>query len=158
MRAIGAYAQREGAPQLWRRAREHAELLALVLHSLPEPLSRHCVAAAKDGDRLIVFAESSVWATRLRFLGPDLCRSLSETGTGFTALDVRITPPDRTLQRVIPPPRAVSPAIIALLHQTASSLGEGELCRALQRLAQAATTEARPTPAGATQLGDREGS
>jgi predicted nucleic acid-binding Zn ribbon protein len=50
----------------------HKVLLDRVRQALPADLAGHCIFAQLHGSRLLVHVDSPAWATRLRFMAPQL--------------------------------------------------------------------------------------
>jgi hypothetical protein len=66
--------------------------------SLPTPLNQHCRIANVREKTIVIHADSSLWATRLRFLSPDLIRKWQQD-TALTSefhqiekIEVRVRP------------------------------------------------------------------
>lgn len=113
-------------------------LTRAIGHALPPALATHCLHAALDGGALTLVTDSPVWASRLRFFGPELRRALAATYGPIATCRVRIQP-----QAAAPPPggRAgdmphLSAATVEHLIETAAGMKDEELAAALRRLAQ----------------------
>jgi len=52
------------------------ELDQIIADNLPANTGQHCKAANLKENQLVIIAESSAWATRLRYQGPQLIASL----------------------------------------------------------------------------------
>lgn len=108
-------------------------LLGRVRRLLPAELAAHCVAARQHGGRLILHADSAAWATRLRFMAPQLQRLLEADSPGLGGITVRLL-----LQQ---PPRAArhrsvhrSDVAAAIIHDSARYTKYPQLREALLRL------------------------
>ncbi len=124
-----------GLEPLQRSLRWRQALLARVRKALPSPLDSHCVAAGLSGDRLVLFADSPVWGSRLRFLAPSLVAALSRAGFAARDASVRVLiAADPPAKRARPRP-ALSSANADLLAQVAEEIGDPALREALKRLA-----------------------
>lgn len=105
-------------------------LLENLLAQLPPDFRPHCAGARPDGDTLVVFADSPVWATRLRYEAPRIL-----PGVGFRNLRVRVTPPAVPSRGEARPAPALPAAAAALLRETAEGIADPDLAGALRRLA-----------------------
>jgi hypothetical protein len=112
------------------------DLLNLVRDLLPATVSDHCIRAIPHPDTLTLLAESSAWASRLRYLSQELLQRLNKRQFHFKRIQVRVMV---DAQSVSPTPTRRQPIPISvenakLLRSLASSLGDNELKLALQRL------------------------
>ena len=83
-----------GLTDLLARAREAETLEGQVRSLLPPELAAHVTGAALREDTVVVLVDSAAWATRLRFLAPELVARLAPRHDGaVTTLRVRIAPP-----------------------------------------------------------------
>ena len=105
-------------------------LLENLLSQLPPDFRPHCAGIRPDGDTLVVFADSPVWATRLRYEAP---RILSETG--FRKLRVRVAAASATSPPAVRKAPSLPAAAAALLRETAAGVADPDLAAALLRLA-----------------------
>ncbi len=118
------------------RLSRNRELLAAVRALLPPDLAGHCVAALLDEGRLLLYADASAWASRLRFHSRELVRELARAGVPTGKINVRVL--IEAQPRRSPPPRRVrrlSKKSAALIRQTAEHLPDPALAAALLRLA-----------------------
>lgn len=143
MRRMSDYLERSQAKRLASLARQQQGLLAAVRQALPQPLAAHCIGAARGGKRLILFADSAVWATRLRFSAGELTRDLGSAGKGIEEVGVRVSQPDRSATPPLPAPRHLSGAAAQLLWETAARVPDEGLAAALRRLAVVASRTAK---------------
>jgi hypothetical protein len=80
-------------PGLQRLEREiHAQesLLADVRRCLPADLSAHCLNARLRVDTLVLHTDSPVWATRLRYLAPQLASVLAVEYPALREVKIRL--------------------------------------------------------------------
>ncbi len=123
--------------KLLSRSAKQNSLLQQVRTLLPKPLDEHCLAAVPKEGSLVLYADSSAWASRLRFFARNLTRELQHRDqTGIERISVRIFIPDRARK---PKPRSktlLSKENAQLLQQTAESIGDPALGAALIRLSQ----------------------
>jgi hypothetical protein len=120
---------------LLSRIRASQRTLEHVRHLLPTELAPHLTAALREGDRLVLFAASPVWASRLRFAVPVLRASLDAP-----IRDVRIrTAPERgiapTRNRRSLQVSLLSPQSADQIRQIATAIADPQLSQALRRLA-----------------------
>ena len=80
---------------LLHRVRESQGTIDRVREFLPADLAPHLSAAQQEGEHLILFTGSPVWATRLRFLVPALRVSLEPV----RHIRIRVTPAGRSPAR-----------------------------------------------------------
>lgn len=97
---------------------------------LPPTLRRHCVGARRDGETLILFVKSGVWATRLRY---ELNRIMPETS--YRNFRVRVAPQDSPPSAPEIRPKTIPSSAAHALNETASGLADQELSAVLRRLA-----------------------
>lgn len=57
---------------VYRQAQEFDKFRQVLASALPSDESKHLVGVAGNRDRLVIFADSPAWATRLRYRAPDL--------------------------------------------------------------------------------------
>lgn len=112
-------------------------ILESIRDALPGDLKNHCIhATAEDGD-LIVYTTSPVWATRLRFVAPDLVRAIPKLPPS-TRVTVRIASTPEAGRR-IQTPRQNGPSLSSGARQhlleAADGLTDPTLAAAFRRLA-----------------------
>ncbi len=120
--------------QLGRRLASQRGLTEQVRSCLPTPLDRQLQAAVLNGATLVLFVDSPVWASRLRYQSPSLLRQLRGRGISVDQLQARIMPIQGTARLKRRPPARLSERSAESLRQTAEAIGEGELQEALRRL------------------------
>jgi hypothetical protein len=102
---------------------------------LPTPLNQQLVSAILNERTLSLLVHSPVWASRLRYLAPQLQRQLRQQGVVIERIRPRVVPEQGKEKRVsVRRPKALSPENAELLRQTADALGDGPLQEALRRL------------------------
>jgi hypothetical protein len=96
----------------------------------------HVQVADLNADRLLIHADSAAWATRLRYLAPQILRCLHRVPslTALRRIDIRVSP---VAQPATP---ALHPALLsrtsaAILETAADGIADPALRNALQRLA-----------------------
>ena len=121
--------------ELIQKTRYHQRLLATVQTHLPSDLRTHCSGATTVGSQLLLFTESSAWATRLRYQQRDLINRLrTHAYLSISTVRIQVVPPAKTLS---PTRRAVqlSHANAATIQKAATTIDDPDLRAALQRLA-----------------------
>lgn len=124
---------------LTAKVTEHRELLNRIRGRLPQEMAHHCLGAAATPGSLLLWADSSVWASRLRFTAPGLLQNLP----GIERLRVRVLLPPRSVgpQPKRSRPRRLSEESAILIEQLADSLQDEPLGEALRRLARAGKSD-----------------
>lgn len=119
----------------------NAELLRAVRRALPHPLDAHCLHAAIEDRTLTLVSDSPVWASRLRFLAPEVQRALNANQGRVASIRVRVQPvSNRDTRRSSAATRpALSGATIKHLLETAENVTDEGIAAALRRLAEAGT-------------------
>lgn len=79
--------------KLLHRAEEIAGLTDAVRGLLPANLAAHVVAASVHEERLVILADSSVWAARLRYLDPGIDKQLEALGINAERIEIRVRAP-----------------------------------------------------------------
>ena len=109
-------------------------LLAQVHTLLAPPARLHCIHASITEGKLSLTADTAAWATRLRYLAPDLARGLAEAGV--TEVKIRTRPLGRGSQINATRRLAkLSPAVADHLRTAADHIGDAGIAAALRRLA-----------------------
>lgn len=141
IQSIGRYLrgiETSGGVSLRQALSAHAALEQRLLARLPAPLRGHCRLGRIRNNTLILIVDSAAWATRLRFLTPQLVKQFAaDDSVTVDRLEVRIRPQN---QPAASPPATRSPARLspenaALITSLARSIGDEKLSQALQRLA-----------------------
>lgn len=127
---------KSAAVPLIERARKLSRLEQAVLRLLPENLAVHCKVLNLKNETLILSADSSAWAARLRFAEPALIKQLECQFPGLVrSTQVRIQPVS-----IETPPKKRQEFTLSiksgdLLAGTAQDIDHPELQEALYRLA-----------------------
>lgn len=115
-------------------------LNGLVHARLPSPLSAHCRVGNYKGGILIIHVGSATWASKLRYLIPDLRQALATHGEFQGLVEIRLrtiadpsTPPNPARRPRMPKEAAV------LLNSLAERISSKGLAAALRRLARNAS-------------------
>jgi len=90
----GAFLDRaEEVGSLMPKARRLLRLRQALAPLLPESLSRYCTVANARQGRVVLFAESSAVAAKLKLLAPTLRNRLLQTGEEVTSVVIEVQPP-----------------------------------------------------------------
>ncbi|MGH8126808.1 MAG: DciA family protein [Gammaproteobacteria bacterium] len=120
----------------------HAHTLAKLRNTLTEALEpemrAHFMGVSGNSERLVIFADSATWATRLRYQAPDLEEAATRHLGSRPALVFRVLTDlspsaPATLRSPWLPER-----VVATLEASARTVGDDELAAALRRLARGA--------------------
>ncbi len=126
--------------QLLHASQRQAALLAQLRERLPDDLAAALRSASLDRGCLRLGVAGSAWATRLRFLAPQLCRRLEGWPHGpVETVEVRVTVPagaGTCVTQAAPAP--LSDASREHLEAVAQSAVDPRLAAALRSLARSA--------------------
>lgn len=120
---------------LGKRLSSQRALTGQVRSLLPSPLDEQLQAVVVQNRILSLFVSSPVWASRLRYLAPDLLRQLKQQGLIIDQLRTRIVP-ERGRKRA-PQYRdrlQLSAECAEALCQTAAQISDKPLREAMLRL------------------------
>jgi hypothetical protein len=115
--------------------------LELVRSLLPDQLKPHCLAALIKNRRLVLFTDSPVWASRLRYFSRDLSNRLRKHGVEVEKSIIRILIDRRPAKPERRHVRRLSKANARLLEQIAADMDDQELGSALFRLSKHSSQE-----------------
>jgi hypothetical protein len=124
--------------QIKHLAVEAQQLIRLrdtVRRQLPPALAPHCIGAQLEAGILIIYMDSAVTATPVRYQQRDLLSKLAVAGLNCPSLKVQVLPDPPILPAPKAPPNTLSNTVCRILETTASQLAEGSLKNSLQRLA-----------------------
>lgn len=118
------------------KLQQNRGLLEQIQQLLPTPLNEHCVGLAAKPDRLVLYADSSAWASRLRYVTRDILAKLGKKQIHFNKITVKIAIDNR---RKAPKQsgrksRLLSKTNSDQLQKIANSTSDPELSAALMRL------------------------
>ena len=121
--------------QLGSKLAQQDSFLRRVRDLLEPPLAHHCTGAILHGAVLTLLVESPVWASRLRYLAPQLHKQLSRQGIALQRINIKIALQGHTpAQRKHPRARPLSLQNAQLLQSTAEGMSDDKLKAALLRL------------------------
>lgn len=137
--AVGEYLQRPQGrcSQLAAKTYNLSRLNQIFQAYLPPHLHDHATLARLDSGGWIVQTDSPAWATRLRYLLPNLQKPLAEhLGIQIPAPRIRIAPPAVPAPPPPPPRRMVmTDKTVSVLEGAARNLPDRRLSEAMLRLA-----------------------
>lgn len=104
---------------------------------LPEGLASHCRIANVRKNVLIMQADSTSWATRLRYQSAEIVKQLTQYDAlkGIKSIRVTVAPAKKQRKMERRKARPISEQNAAILSSTAEALDNHELADALRRLA-----------------------
>lgn len=108
-------------------------LLNQIRELLPEDLARHCLAAQKRDQLLILHTDSPVWATRLRYNSAHLISLLNSRHPSLREVKIRPVLSRQPTRRRLPPARH-SDIAAAIIHDSAQDTKQPDLRKALESL------------------------
>ncbi len=118
---------------LEREVRTQEALLNQIRRLLPTGLAPHCRAAQIRERLLLLYVDSPVWATRLRYLAPELLNLLRPEHAALTAITVKVLVERESCgprQR----PAQHSDVAASIIHDSAEDTKHPQLRAALARL------------------------
>lgn len=121
-----------------RRCSSLASLDQILAELLGPPLAGHCHVANIKADTLVLHADSPAWASRLRFMAPELAGPMARHAHGASLRHVRVV-----VRAPVQAPTPLHPSAKArlsqrsadLLRATADDEPDPGLKKALRRLA-----------------------
>jgi hypothetical protein len=104
---------------------------------LPEELASHCRIANLRKNRVVMQADSTAWATRLRYQTPEILKQLQEYNAlqGIKSIQVTVAPASKPRGKTRRQARPLSEQNARIIRSAAESLADPELAAALRRLA-----------------------
>lgn len=124
----------QGMARILANIEKNQQLLNRVRASLPGNISAHAVGCVITNDRLLVFAESATWATRLRFHANSLLAKVN--GPGYPVINkviIRMTTGvNKPIERKQSPKNPTLSSIEAIQHSAHAT--DGELQKSLLKL------------------------
>ncbi len=110
--------------------------LQMVKRLLPAPLCDHCLSVVIKSRQLILYADSSAWASRLRYFSRELASRLSNKHLDINKISVKIMVDNRKVaaKRKVREARLLSTENADLLSRVADHTPDPDLQAALRRL------------------------
>lgn len=123
--------------KLLKTGQYQQEILNKIKVLLDKQLAAHCISSHYSGQCLKLFADTPVWASRLRFQSEIIKRQLSNIGIPVHKLDVKVIPPSVAKQRFHKKRHAnpISLQAASTLVETANCIDDEKLAAALKKLA-----------------------
>lgn len=122
--------------RLEREIRVQKTLLSHLRQCLPADIAAHCLHAQLHDETLVIHTDSPVWATRLRYLAPQLIDALAVEYPGLRAAKVRLAMEAHRPKSVGSPPHHSNRAA-EIIHSSAGHTKSESLQKALRRLGEA---------------------
>lgn len=123
---------------LLARAKRLEQLDHALRNQLPPPLNQHCQLANIRGDTLVLHADSSAWALKLRYSVPVMLAQLQKQPAlqHLRGIDIKVRPASMAATPPEKPRRArMSEDTANLLDSMADGIAHPKLQAALHRLA-----------------------
>ena len=130
---------KSGLRDLQKQINLQQQLLSQVKAALPEKLAKHCISTQIQASTLVVFTDSPVWASKLRFLSPQVLSQLRSQHPGLSNLAVKLS----ITQRASPLPEKKrrlaqkSDVAASIVGDSAAGTLNSALRSALERLSRA---------------------
>lgn len=122
-----------GINALMPHAEQVISLRQILGDILPANLRRSCDIANYSQGKVVIFAENSAIAAKLKLMAPTLLRDLSQRVAQVTAIDVRVQPRTAAAQPVIQ--RKMTEEATRSLLKLGEQLADSELKDAILRFA-----------------------
>lgn len=125
---------RQAFRDLLSKSQEQHALLLQLRQLIPAPLNSHCTAVVKKNRQLVIYVDSSAWASRLRFSVRELTRQLKSQNISIERITVRVLINTKPVITKRGPIRRMSPDNASIINQTADGITDPSLRAALKRL------------------------
>lgn len=125
----------ESAGHLIAQAEQLVQLRRIAAGVLPVEIRRSTAIANLKQGKVVIFAENSAIAAKLRLLEPALVDAFAREALQITGLQVRVQVPDGGGSAKKAKRARLQPGAAASLERLANSLPDSELSRAVARLA-----------------------
>lgn len=123
---------------VYRHAHTLAKLRDTLTSALGEDARRHFVGVSGNSQRLVIFADSPAWATRLRYQAPDIEDAAMRHLGSRPSLVFRVLASSQSSTRETPRSPWLPEQVVATLEASARTVGDEALAAALRRLARGA--------------------
>ncbi len=137
-RRLDQYASTGALSAVYRHARDLAKLREAIAPALDEDARTHFCGVSGHSRRLVIFADSPAWATRLRYQAPAIEDAALRHFGARPSLAFRVMPDSPMPDQVIGRSPWLSEGVISTLEASARTVGDEELAEALRRLARGA--------------------
>ena len=114
---------------------KHQKILGIILSVSPKPIQPHIKDCVINQNKLLIYVDSAVWATQLRFFHSQIKEAVnSQSSEKVSHIRIRIFSlapyqPEKKEKKLIP-----SPENINLISHNAATIAEGKLKSALSKL------------------------
>lgn len=114
---------------------EQKRLLRDVQSLLPEPIAEHALHCVVSDTRVIIYTDSAVWASQIRFFHGVILNKIQDSGQRkITNVQIKVLPPVNPLNRVRQVRMPAAETVQALLGQVDEGSNDA-LDRAMAKLA-----------------------
>jgi len=124
------------------QARKNEFLNNILLDLLPTPLPLHCHFGKINNDTLVIIVDSPTWSARLRYSIPDLLAKLKRHSQFFIPIkkiEIKVVPKWQSkIPEKVQKPRPISTSTANCLKETANSIENNAIKKALLKLASTA--------------------
>ncbi len=123
------------SPALHAHLIRHRKILSIILATSPQHIKTHIKDCVINKRILLIYVDSSVWASQLRFFSAQLQNAVNkESSEKIEKIRIKVMPPNvyslkKTSKKLVPS----AENIISLQH-SANSISEGKLKNALLKL------------------------
>ncbi len=128
-----------GLQQIQQQLNQQRQLLRVVQTALPDNLATHCLHITYNKNNLILFTDSSVWASKLLYMRQTILKTMSEhAGERVHALKIKVLSKSVALNRKTPkaPSNKVLNTLSAANHTEPTdklSISMSKLIKALKK-------------------------
>lgn len=120
---------------LLKQLEENKNILRRLKPLIPKTMKDSLIGCAKIDGTLLLFTESSAWASQLRFYSPTILQSLNiQSDLAIEKIKIKILPPTLARNRLPSKRRVASSETIKHLKNHAADQVNEELRTAIQRL------------------------
>ncbi len=124
-------------PALLKKARQLDALTKILRASLPQACQQHVEVAGIRDQQIILLTDSPVWVSRLRLYTQGILEMLEEyADIKLTGIKIKPSFNKKIVKKeIVRSPRTLNKRSSTLINQTADSISDPELRRALYNLA-----------------------
>lgn len=117
------------------RLGQQQALLQRIRNKLPPELAHHVLHCIADRNQLVLYTDSAVWASQLRFYQQEVLEAAAAAEHPCAKMQVRmLTELPEASPRPTDKAQLPSAETIAMLQKSADELGDSQLQQALRRL------------------------
>lgn len=118
-----------GIQSLMPQARRLLELRQILAACLPQNLRRSCTIANYMQGKVVIFAENSAVAAKLKLLAPELLDRFGQKAIEVTGINIQVQP--KEVPNTVGKTAKLSPGAVASLAQLEEQLPDSDLKTAL---------------------------